>query len=379
MLDNEIIQKNDENRFSKLTKQHSSSSLKNVGSLKKIILKKNFNEKINEANFLNLDAIAPDNTDSDENAGIYQLSAYVSDIYRYLRWKETQMCLAPDYLSGKKVTSSNRAKLLDWLIIVHQKFELLPETLHLSVRLLDQYLNNTDTSNRVLQLVGITCLWIASKFEEIYTPSVSDFVFVTADSFDKNEINECEKSIVSTLEFDLNPPTCLAFLKRAAKISKIGLTEYCLAKFAIEIVNISYDLLHYLPSHIGCASLYLARILKAYSDGQDVAKSSSNGEDFSDNIWNISVSFHTAYSEYDLFDLMLRISSEIETHCTKQPRSSVYNKYKREKVCSVSRMPVCTLARKIAENYVEYRREKLSCKPGKKVLGLIENLSLNPN
>ena len=54
---------------------------------------------------------------------------------------------------------------MDWLIEVQENFELFHETLYLGVRLVDMYLSKKEVLRENLQLVGATCLLIASKFE----------------------------------------------------------------------------------------------------------------------------------------------------------------------------------------------------------------------
>lgn len=58
-----------------------------------------------------------------------------------------------------------RTILVDWLIEVQENFELFHETLYLGVKLVDIYLSRKQVAREFLQLVGATCLLIASKFE----------------------------------------------------------------------------------------------------------------------------------------------------------------------------------------------------------------------
>ena len=78
-----------------------------------------------------------------------------------------------------------RAVLLDWLIEVHCQFRLLQETLYMAVGILDRFLEAEGASIKrcKLQLVGVTAMWIASKVEEMFAPEVSDFVYVTDNSY----------------------------------------------------------------------------------------------------------------------------------------------------------------------------------------------------
>jgi G2/mitotic-specific cyclin-B, other len=67
-----------------------------------------------------------------------------------------------------------RAILLDWIIEVHNRFKLRPETLYLTVYIVDRYLSLEEVlvPKTELQLVGICAMLIASKYEEIWAPQV---------------------------------------------------------------------------------------------------------------------------------------------------------------------------------------------------------------
>jgi hypothetical protein len=58
-----------------------------------------------------------------------------------------------------------RSVLVDWLIDVHFKFKLIPETLFKAIGILDRYITTlTEISPKKLQLIGIASLFIASKY-----------------------------------------------------------------------------------------------------------------------------------------------------------------------------------------------------------------------
>ena len=61
-----------------------------------------------------------------------------------------------------------RGILLDWLVDVHLKFKLSPETLFMSVNLIDRYLEKVAISRSKLQLLGVSALFISCKYEEVY-------------------------------------------------------------------------------------------------------------------------------------------------------------------------------------------------------------------
>lgn len=92
--------------------------------------------------------------------------------------------------SQPEINEKMRAILIDWLIEVHQKFELNPETLYLTINIVDRYLAVTTTSRRQLQLVGMSAMLIASKYEEIWAPKVNDFVCISDRAYTHEQVLE---------------------------------------------------------------------------------------------------------------------------------------------------------------------------------------------
>ena len=85
----------------------------------------------------------------------------------------------------KDVNEKMRAILIDWLVDVHSKFKLVNETMFLTVNLIDRYLGEVQVTRQKLQLVGVTAMFIATKYEEIYPPDLRDFVYVTDKAYTK--------------------------------------------------------------------------------------------------------------------------------------------------------------------------------------------------
>lgn len=73
------------------------------------------------------------------------------------------------------------------------KFKLLPETLFLTINLIDRYLEKQIIPRTKLQLIGVTSMLISSKYEEIYAPEVRDFVYITDKAYTKEEILAMEQ------------------------------------------------------------------------------------------------------------------------------------------------------------------------------------------
>merc|ERR1712187_143131 len=99
------------------------------------------------------------------------------------------------------VNGKMRSILVDWLIEVHMKYRLRPETLFLTINIIDRYLAKTQVQRRRLQLVGVVAMLIASKFEEVRPPQIADFCYITDNAYTKKDIVNLECSMLATLEF----------------------------------------------------------------------------------------------------------------------------------------------------------------------------------
>jgi len=152
-----------------------------------------------------------------------------------------------------------RAILIDWLIEVHLKFKLLPETLFLTVNMIDRYLEKVLIPRTKLQLVGVTAMLIASKYEEIYAPEVRDFVYITDKAYTKEEILKMEYSMLTSLEFNVTSPSSYRFLERFTKIINADMPMFNLARYLIELPLIEYRMLKYTPSNLAASALFLAQ------------------------------------------------------------------------------------------------------------------------
>ena len=121
---------------------------------------------------------------------------YVQDMYDLFRQKEQVTSVLPVYMeeSQSHINERMRAILVDWLVEVHLKFKLVPETLYLTVNLIDRYLERQEVTRSSLQLVGVTCLLIAAKYEEIYPPGVHDLVYICDRAYTRREVRLASSS-----------------------------------------------------------------------------------------------------------------------------------------------------------------------------------------
>lgn len=126
-------------------------------------------------------------------------TGYVEDMYVHFREQELITSVRPVYMEGQThINERMRSILVDWLIEVHLKFKLVPETLYLTINLIDRYLQLKEVSRPKLQLVGVTSLLIASKYEEIYPPELRDLVYICDRAYTRQDVSSIE-SLLSPL------------------------------------------------------------------------------------------------------------------------------------------------------------------------------------
>jgi len=189
------------------------------------------------------------------------VAQYVNEIYEYLMEKEKEM-VDPNYISRQvDINERMRSILVDWIVEVHRMFKLLPETLFLAIALIDRYLSITQISRDKLQLVGITSMLIASKYEEIYAPECNDFVYISDGAYTKQQILKMEQTLLNTLNFNITHPSALHFLRRYSKAAGSDYTLHTLCKYLIEMMLLEAKLLKFPPSLIAASSVYLGRAM----------------------------------------------------------------------------------------------------------------------
>lgn len=142
--------------------------------------------------------------------------ADAKDVWHHMceKDKKTAIDRSPKMLTKHQgLQPRMRAILLDWLNEVCEVYKLHRETYYLSLDYLDRYLStNVSISKTFLQLIGITCLFIAAKVEEIYPPKLSEFAYVTDGACSEEDILKQELIILSALKWQTNPITIVGWL-----------------------------------------------------------------------------------------------------------------------------------------------------------------------
>lgn len=203
-----------------------------------------------------------DNLDQADESNPQSACQYVKEIYVYLRDREVSYRVSPHFMQTQRdINATMRGILIDWLVEVAEEYRLEAETLHLSVNYIDRFLSCVPVARSKLQLVGVTCMLIASKYEEIHPPAVDEFVYISDNTYKREEILHMEGTILNRLSFELSVVSAKAFLTRYIKAARMGecdATTVMLCQYLCELTLQEYSFLKYLPSEVAAAALRLA-------------------------------------------------------------------------------------------------------------------------
>jgi hypothetical protein len=188
---------------------------------------------------------------------------YISDIWYTL--KDQQKFDSQNYVQNQpELNEKMRGILIDWLIDVHNKFKLETETLYLTVSIIDRYISKKVIQRNKFQLLGITALFIASKFEEIFFPDLDNYVYVTDNTYLKKEILAMERDIMNVLQFEISFPSSLRFFEIIALNYNFNELEFMYGKYLLELFLIHPKV--YKPSIIAISACYIIMKINSYTN-----------------------------------------------------------------------------------------------------------------
>lgn len=264
----------------------------------------------------------PDDIDARDANEPLAVVEYVEDMYAYFKQRE-QQGVSADYMSRQPhINERMRAILIDWLVEVHLKFKLVPDTLYLAIALIDKYLELKTVTRQNLQLVGVTCFLLASKYEEIYPPEIRDLVYITDRAYTKEQILEMETKILEALNFKLSFPTVYCFLLRYLKAAHADKRIVQLSCYIAERMLQEYAMVNFLPSTIAACAVYIAR------------------KNLNRNPWSPTLARYTSFTEADLESCLDSIGNIMSA---KGDLVAVHRKFSSQKFGAVATMNIDVL------------------------------------
>ncbi|XP_041780966.1 G2/mitotic-specific cyclin-A [Anopheles merus] len=258
----------------------------------------------------------------------FEVEEYQEDILVYLKEAEKRNRPKPGYmLKQTDITHSMRTILVDWLVEVSEEYKLQGETLALAVSYIDRFLSFMSVVRAKLQLVGTAAMFIAAKYEEIYPPDVSEFVYITDDTYTKTQVLRMEQLILKVLSFDLTVPTSLVFTNTYCVMNDVPDKVKYLTMYLCELSLLEADpFLTYMPSKIAAGALALARRTLDLP------------------MWSKMLENNTGYKLVDMKDIILDLNKTHVDAVTMQ-QQAIQEKYKSKTYHEVASLPATEITK----------------------------------
>lgn len=138
-----------------------------------------------------------------------EIRYYMQDMERFTMSSTQSMDQQPE------IRWHMRPCLVDFLVEIHFTFRLRPETLYLTLNIVDRYVSRRIVYIKHYQLVGCAALWIAAKFEDAKerVPTVQDLVQICRETYEESAFIQMEGHVLSTIQWTLGHPTAEAWLR----------------------------------------------------------------------------------------------------------------------------------------------------------------------
>lgn len=246
--------------------------------------------------------------EDEDTYDVTMVAEYAPEIFNYLHELEHMYAADANYMANQdELRWEMRGVLIDWVVQVHQRFNLLPETLFLTVNYIDRFLSRRRVSLLRFQLVGAVALFIAAKYEEINCPTVQEVAYMADNAYSIEDFLKAERFMIDVLEFDMGWPGPMSFLRRTSKADDYDYETRTLAKYFLEITIMDHRFVASQPSWLAAGAHYLLR--KMLSKGA----------------WTDAHVFYSGYTEEQLKPLariMMEMCSNAETH-----HKAIFEKY----------------------------------------------------
>jgi len=229
----------------------------------------------------------------------------------------------PDYLEHKQkdMNPKMRAILVEWLVEVSEEYKLCADTLYQAVNYLDRFLSMYVAKRNQLQLVGVTCLWVASKYEEIYPPTLTDYCYITDNTYVKEQLISMEETLLNTLNYQLTVPTSKTFLRRLLQVCNPDEYLHFLSNYLTELSLLDYNMLKFVPSVIAAAGVFLANLMLGRPS------------------WDANLRHFSAYVPTDIKKCVMALAAVHQAIGSSQSLVAIREKYSHERFLQVGLIP----------------------------------------
>ncbi|KAK0631774.1 g1 s-specific cyclin [Immersiella caudata] len=189
---------------------------------------------------------------------------YLEDVMQHMRHMEDETLPDANLIDmQREIQWFMRPYLIDFLIEAHAAFSLLPETLFLTVNLLDRYCSKRVVYKQHYQLVGCAALLIAAKYgdKKDRVPQINELNNMCCGLYDAGMFTQMEMHVLNTLDWNIGHPTVDFFTQLIVAEERDNREVEHMAAYICEIALYHRDFVSTKPSIMARSSLALARAI----------------------------------------------------------------------------------------------------------------------
>jgi hypothetical protein len=155
-----------------------------------------------------------------------------------------------------QITEQHREAAVLWMIQTHQSLGVLSDCLYNAIVFLDIACCTRPVAKENLQLLMMTCLWVAAKVEE--GKELIDQVLELSDNkFTRDDVIDCELDLIRVLSFRTNFPTTKIFLRRILDATSAQNKIAEATNFIAETSLLEIQCLDFAPATVAAAAVCL--------------------------------------------------------------------------------------------------------------------------
>ena len=130
---------------------------------------------------------------------------YGREIFNCVRNDEYKFLVPMNYMDKHTLSPNVRERMVDWMVEVFSVYKCDPGTFELAVHIMDTFISKSKKviHDEDIHLIGLTCIYISSKIEDIIPLRMSHIVKSLGHStFNGKTIMRKEREIIKAIDFD---------------------------------------------------------------------------------------------------------------------------------------------------------------------------------
>uniref|UniRef100_A0A665VG93 Cyclin-F n=1 Tax=Echeneis naucrates TaxID=173247 RepID=A0A665VG93_ECHNA len=184
------------------------------------------------------------------------------------------------------IKDTMRYILVDWLVEVTTMKDFSSLTLHVTVGCVDRYLALRSVPKARLQLLGIACMVVCTRYISKEILTIREAVWLTDNTYKYEDLVRMMGEVVSVLEGKIRSPTLLDYGEVLLSLLPLERRTTHLFSYICELSLLYSALATQPPAKLACAVLLLTRALHHYAP-----------------LWPSQVADYTGFSKQDLVSL----------------------------------------------------------------------------